>query len=114
MTATQESPLTGKTLRNKPFRALRVAAVDRLCDDAAAVTFAVPDEHVEEFAFKPGQSLTVRRTIDGIELRRTYSICSPAGTSPRIGVREVPGGAFSGWLIRDIAAGDELDRSSPV
>ena len=39
----------------------RSPRVDRLCADAAAVTFDVPDELAERFAFLPGQSLTVRR-----------------------------------------------------
>ena len=65
------------------FHALRVAAVDRLCADAVAVTFDVPEPLRERFAFRPGQSLTVRRGAE----RRTYSICAPAGAAPRIGVR---------------------------
>jgi ring-1,2-phenylacetyl-CoA epoxidase subunit PaaE len=62
-----------------------VAAVDRLCDDAAAVTFVVPDDLADEFAFRPGQSLTVRREVNGRDERRSYSICAPAGAAPRIG-----------------------------
>jgi ring-1,2-phenylacetyl-CoA epoxidase subunit PaaE len=113
MAIAQMSAPTGKTLHNKPFRTLRITAVERLCDDAVAVTFAVPDDYADEFAFKPGQSMTVRRTIDGVEQRRTYSICSPVGTAPRIGVREVPGGAFSSWLVHGTAPGDELEAQPP-
>lgn len=103
-----------KTLRRNLFHKLRVHSVERLCDDAAAITFDVPAELAAEFAFKPGQSLTVRRTIDGTEQRRSYSICAQAGRAPRIGVRQVPGGAVSGWLVHNIAAGDELDVQSPT
>jgi len=70
------------------FTKLRVAAIDELCDDAVAITFDVP----AGFEFQPGQSLTIRRG----EARRSYSICAPAGARPRIGVREVAGGAVSG------------------
>ena len=66
------------------FHPLTVASVERLCDDAVAVTFDVPDELREAFAFAAGQSLTLRRTIDGQEHRRTYSICAPVGERPRI------------------------------
>src|SRR5205814_3612514 len=76
------------------FHPLTVARVDPLTDDSAAVTFAVPDALRSTFAFRPGQSLTVRRGDE----RRSYSICAPAGRAPRIGVREVVGGAVSGWL----------------
>ena len=69
------------------FHTLTVAAVDRLCDDAVAVTFDVPGHLVEAFAFEAGQSLTLRRTLDGQEHRRSYSICAPFGARPRIGLR---------------------------
>ncbi|GIF03744.1 1,2-phenylacetyl-CoA epoxidase subunit PaaE [Actinoplanes siamensis] len=91
------------------FHPLRVAAVDRLCADAVAVTLDVPPELAERFAFRPGQSLTVRRAGE----RRTYSICAAAGAAPRIGVREVPGGKISGWIVRDLRPGDELEVSPP-
>ena len=59
----------------REFHPLRVAAVERLCDDAVAVTFDVPADLAGTYAFRPGQSLTVRRADE----RRTYSICAPAG-----------------------------------
>ncbi|WP_159837709.1 1,2-phenylacetyl-CoA epoxidase subunit PaaE [Nocardia sp. CY41] len=111
--APEGSPITRKNWRNKSFHSLTVSAVERLCADAAAVSFAVPDELREEFTFLPGQSLTVRRTIEGVEHRRSYSICAPAGASPRIGVRVVPGGLLSGWLVNDLHPGDEVDVQRP-
>ena len=91
------------------FYPLTVAAVEPLTDDAAAITFDVPDALAGQFAFKPGQSLTVRRGDD----RRSYSICVPPGRVPRIGVREVPGGAVSGWLVRGVRPGDVVDVQPP-
>lgn len=112
-TAEVSAPVTGRSVRNRPFRTVRVAEVQKLCDDAAAISFTVPEEYAAEFAFTPGQSVTLRRSIDGVEQRRTYSICSPVGARPRIGVREVPGGPFSGWLVRQLAQGDEIDVQPP-
>lgn len=106
-------PATAPSVRNRTFRTLRVVDVQPLCEDAVAITFAVPDEYAAEFAFSPGQSLTVRCTLGGAEQRRTYSICSAVGAPLRIGVREVPGGAVSGWLVHQLKAGDELDVASP-
>src|SRR5215472_9760916 len=91
------------------FYPLTVSAVDSLTADAAALTFAVPAGLREVFAFKPGQSLTVRREQE----RRSYSICVPPGRAPRIGVREVPGGAVSGWLVRDVRRGDVVEVQPP-
>ncbi|MEV6603736.1 1,2-phenylacetyl-CoA epoxidase subunit PaaE [Kutzneria sp. NPDC051319] len=96
------------------FHALTVCDVERLCDDAVAVSFDVPDELAELFAFRPGQSLTLRREIDGLEARRSYSICAPAGSKPRIGVREVPGGAFSPWLVHEVRPGDRIEVLPPT
>jgi ring-1,2-phenylacetyl-CoA epoxidase subunit PaaE len=92
------------------FHPLRVAAVESLTDDAAAVTFAVPDDLRALFEFAPGQSLTVRRG----EERRSYSICAPSGRAPRIGVREVAGGAVSGWLVHTVRPGDTVEVQAPA
>jgi ring-1,2-phenylacetyl-CoA epoxidase subunit PaaE len=97
----------------REFHPLRVAAVDRLCDDAVAVTFHVPAELAGRYAFRPGQSLTVRRPDDPADERRTYSICAPAGAAPRIGVRQVPGGLVSSWLVRELRPGDRVDVAPP-
>jgi ring-1,2-phenylacetyl-CoA epoxidase subunit PaaE len=91
------------------FHQLRVARVDRLTDDAAAVTFAVPDGLAAQFRFAPGQSLTVRRGAE----RRSYSICAPVGRPPRIGVREVDGGAVSGWLVHEVRPDDVVEVQPP-
>ncbi|MGI8695708.1 MAG: FAD-binding oxidoreductase, partial [Mycobacteriales bacterium] len=92
------------------FHPLRVAAVESLTADAVAVTFDVPAELRDTFAFTPGQSLTVRRGVE----RRSYSICAPAGESPRIGVREVAGGTMSGWLVHEIRPGDTVQAQAPA
>ena len=91
-----------------------MARVDRLTDDAAAVTFDVPAELAAEYAFRAGQSLTLRRTDDGGDERRDYSICAPVGASLRIGVREVPGGLFSSWLVHYVRPGDEIEVLPPA
>jgi ring-1,2-phenylacetyl-CoA epoxidase subunit PaaE len=96
------------------FHELTVAAVERLTDDSAAVTFAVPPELREAYDFKAGQSLTLRRRIDGKEHRRSYSICARAGASPRVGVREIPNGLFSSWLVRVVAVGDTVEVQTPT
>lgn len=96
------------------FHELTVAGVEQLTDDAAAVTFDVPDDLVEAFDFRAGQSLTLRRVIDGEEHRRSYSICAPVGASPRVGVREIPGGLFSSWLVRDVRPGDVVEVQTPM
>jgi ring-1,2-phenylacetyl-CoA epoxidase subunit PaaE len=106
--------VTASTRARGEFHALTVAAVTPLCDDAVAITFDLPPELAEPYAFRAGQSLTLRRTVDGRQERRSYSICSPEGGAPRIGVREVPGGLFSSWLVRRVRPGDEIEVGTPA
>jgi ring-1,2-phenylacetyl-CoA epoxidase subunit PaaE len=113
MSLTAEAP--ARSGRVQPvFHTLTVASVERLCDDAAAVAFDVPEHLREAFAFEAGQSLTLRRTIDGQEHRRTYSICAPVGAPPRVGVREIPDGLFSSWLVHELRPGDEVEVQTPT
>ncbi len=96
------------------FHALTVSAVERLTEDSAAVTFAVPEHLRADFDFGAGQFLTLRRVVDGEEHRRSYSICAPVGAAPRVGVREIPGGLFSSWLVNEVAVGDVVEVQTPT
>lgn len=102
--------------RSRPvFHRLRVAAVDALTDDAVAVTFDVPDHLREAYRFTAGQHLTLRRVVDGEDVRRSYSICAPAGSGVlRIAVRRLAGGRFSEWATTRLRAGDEVDVLTPA
>ncbi|OJY48203.1 MAG: phenylacetic acid degradation protein [Pseudonocardia sp. 73-21] len=108
MTSDITEPRTGG------FHPLRVASVERLCDDAVAVTFDVPESLKQAYAFSPGQYLTLRTVTDDGEERRSYSICAPSGAAPRVGVRRVAGGLFSEWLVDRLEAGDEIEVGPPA
>ncbi|MEV7184793.1 1,2-phenylacetyl-CoA epoxidase subunit PaaE [Kitasatospora sp. NPDC093102] len=99
--------------RRPTFHRLSIDRVERLCEDAVAVTFAVPDGLAEEYAFRPGQTLTLRKLVDGSDERRSYSICAPVGGPLRIAVREVPGGLFSRWLVREAKPGEKVEVLTP-
>jgi ring-1,2-phenylacetyl-CoA epoxidase subunit PaaE len=100
------------------FHQLRVQQVERLTDDAVAVTFAIPAELADAFRFLPGQHVTVRTAAAGDDLRRNYSICTPATTdaprSLRIGVKRVAGGGFSAYALERMRAGDLVDVMTPT
>jgi len=91
------------------FHPLTVRDVRPDADDAVLVSFDVPPALADVFRFEPGQYLTVRHG----ELRRSYSICAAPGEELRVGVRHVPGGAFSGWVHGSLKAGDRLDAMEP-
>lgn len=107
-------PVPGQR-RHAVFHELRVASVDRLTDDAVAVTFDVPPALRDEFRFRAGQHLTVRAPQVPGDVRRNYSICAPAtGDLVRIGVKRVPDGAFSTFVTERLAAGDVLEVMTPT
>jgi ring-1,2-phenylacetyl-CoA epoxidase subunit PaaE len=101
--------------RHSVFHPLRVAAVERLTDDAVAVTFDVPPELREEFRFQAGQHVSIRSPVVGDEVRRNYSICAPATSGRlRIGVKRIPDGVFSGYVAERLQPGDVLDIMTPT
>src|SRR3954470_20930630 len=111
MTAPAEAP--ARPRRRPQFHPLTVARVEKLTDDAVAVTFDVPAELAEDYRFRSGQALTLRRVDGDRDERRSYSICAPVGAAPRVGVREVPGGFFSSFLVHEVAVGDEIEVLPP-
>jgi ring-1,2-phenylacetyl-CoA epoxidase subunit PaaE len=97
------------------FHQLRVAAVSPLTDEAVAVELEVPPDLAGEFRYLPGQHVTLRAVLDGEDLRRSYSICANASDGKlRVGIKRLPGGAFSTWATTTLAAGDMLEVMEPV
>jgi ring-1,2-phenylacetyl-CoA epoxidase subunit PaaE len=101
--------------RHSVFHPLRVARIERLTDDAVAITFDVPPELSEEFRFQAGQHVSIRSPVVGDEVRRNYSICAPATSGPlRIGVKRIPDGVFSSYAAERLRPGDVLDIMTPT
>jgi ring-1,2-phenylacetyl-CoA epoxidase subunit PaaE len=97
------------------FHRLAVNDLRRESADAVSLTFAIPKALADDYAYAPGQYLTLRTTMDGEEVRRSYSICSgPDDGELRIAVKKVDGGAFSSWAADELKAGDELDVMTPT
>ena len=100
------------------FHPLRVTAVERLTDDSAAVTLAVPPGLRAEYRYAPGQHIALRRFSEsGTEIRRTYSLCDPATPEPatlRVGIRQVEGGEFSTYALKELQPGDEVEVLQPT
>lgn len=97
------------------FHRLTVDDLRRETSDAISLTFAIPDELADDYAFASGQYLTLRTTIEGEEVRRSYSICSsPDDRELRIAVKKVDGGAFSSWALDELKSGDTLDVMTPT
>ena len=100
---------------DKFFHKLTVSRVLRLTNECIEVTFDVPADLKSLFDFKAGQYLTIRKTIDGEELRRSYSICSsPTEGSLAIAIKKIENGRFSGWANKHLKAGDSLEVMIPA
>ncbi len=100
--------------RHSVFHPLTVEAVEPVTDDSVAITFAVPPELREDYAFTQGQHLTIRTELAGDDVRRNYSICSPVSSGVlRVAVKRLPGGAFSEHALDVLEPGDVLDVMTP-
>lgn len=96
------------------FHDLRVRRIEPDTAEASIVTFDVPAELREVFGFTQGQYLTLRKTIDGQDLRRSYSICAGVDDGElRVAVRKVKGGVFSHWINERLKPGDTLSVMAP-
>lgn len=96
------------------FHELTVAGIERQTPDAVALAFDIPDGLKRDFAFAPGQYLTLAATIDGEDVRRSYSICSaPGDPTLRVGVKRIADGRFSAFVNERLSVGDTIRVMTP-
>ncbi len=97
------------------FHSLKVKDVRSETADCVSVSLEVPAAKQELFRFLPGQYLTFRREMDGVEVRRSYSICSsPNDGELRVAIKKVEQGKFSSFANDVLKAGDELETMPPM
>ena len=96
------------------FHPLKVRAIEADTAEAVIVSFDVPQDLRATFGFTQGQYLTLRTSIDGQDLRRSYSICAGVDDGElRVGVRKVRGGVFSNWINAHLKPGDAVQVMAP-
>ena len=104
------------SVRPSPARGFHRLIVSRIrpqTTDGVAVAFDVPDDLADTFRFRPGQYLTLRATIDGQDVRRSYSICSADDAGHlEVGIKRVEGGAFSSFA-QNLRPGDTVEVMPP-
>lgn len=97
------------------FYQIPVKNIERQTRNAITIELEVPDELKGVFAFDPGQYLTFRKTIDGEEVRRNYSLCSsPLDKKWQVGIKKVPDGIFTGWAHGQLKPGDLMEVMPPM
>ncbi|MCP8938490.1 phenylacetate-CoA oxygenase/reductase subunit PaaK [Alsobacter sp. SYSU M60028] len=97
------------------FHPLEVTEVRRETRDAVVVTLKPTSDDGALFDFIQGQYLTFRKMFDGVELRRSYSICAGKDDGVlRVGIKRVDGGAFSTWANENLKPGEVLEAMPPM
>lgn len=96
------------------FYSLTVSDIRRETREAVVVTLTPTPSEQGKFRFVQGQYLTFRKTFDGEELRRSYSICSGVNDRTlRVGIKKVDGGWFSTWANDELQVGDTIEAMPP-
>ncbi|BAF53622.1 1,2-phenylacetyl-CoA epoxidase subunit PaaE [Corynebacterium glutamicum] len=106
--------MTSVIKKKAKFNTLSVSGVKKLTDDSVEVSFDVPEELQDDYDYIPGQYVALRATVDGEELRRSYSICDiPNKGTIRVGIKKDLGGKFSTWANEELQLGDVIDVMNP-
>lgn len=96
------------------FHKLTVAEIRRETDDAIAIRLIPAEDARAQFAFRPGQHLTLRHQFDEEDVRRTYSVCAaPSEGELWVAIKRIKGGLFSNWANNSLAVGDEIEAMVP-
>jgi len=96
------------------FYTIKVADLYKETRDCVVISFDIPAHLRSKFAFKQGQHITLRKMINGEDIRRNYSMCSsPLDHQWKVAVKAIPGGVFSNFANTSLNIGDELDLMPP-
>lgn len=96
------------------FHQVKVKEVYKDTKDTVVVSFDIDKTLQNSFQFSQGQHLTLRRIINGDDVRRSYSLCSsPLENQWKVAIKEIPGGIFSTYANNELKAGDTLDVMKP-
>ncbi len=97
------------------FHPLVISKIKKETPESVSVCFEIPDALAEDFLYKEGQNITIKTTIEGQELRRSYSLCTaPYEKEIKVAVKKVPGGLFSSFANDQLKEGDVLEILPPV
>ncbi len=97
------------------FYQLKIKEVIKETPDCVSICFDVPAELESVFNYKEGQNITIKKTIQGNEVRRSYSICkAPYENQLKVAIKKVEGGLFSTYANEHLAKGDMLEVMPPA
>ncbi len=97
------------------FHLLEIKEVCNETAECVSVVLSIPENLKDTFKFLPGQYITLKKNINGEEVRRSYSICSePSEGELRVAIKHVENGKFSGFANRDLQSGETLEAMPPL
>lgn len=97
------------------FHTLKVKTINQETEDTVSVSFDVPEDLQADYQYNAGQYLTLRTTIDGEDLRRSYSLCSaPFEAQWKVAIKMIPNGKFSTFAKTTLKSGDEIQVMTPT
>jgi len=97
------------------FHQLKIKDVKKETAECVSISFNIPDELTNLFAFKEGQNITIKKNINGEEIRRSYSVCTaPYEKELRVAVKKMNGGLFSQFANDSLQPGDILEVLPPT
>ncbi len=96
------------------FHKLNISEIRQETPEAVSILFNVPAEMKPQYAFKAGQYLNLKLTLDGQKIRRAYSICaSPESGELRIAIKAVKNGLFSQFANTQLKTNQTLEVGIP-
>ena len=96
------------------FHKVSIQEVIKETADAVSLLFDIPGNLKSKFAFHSGQYLTLKKTINGKEVRRAYSICSsPSDSYLKVAIKAVENGTFSTYATTELKSGNFIEISEP-
>jgi len=97
------------------FKKLIVKEIKTETADTVSISFEIPSELKPEFNYQAGQYITIKKEVDGEEIRRSYSLSSsPLENDFRIGVKKIANGKMSSFLNEQLKVGDLLEVLPPL
>lgn len=97
----------------KDFFSIKVKDIKRQTGKAVEVSFDIPQDLKNIFTYEPGQYITLSTTVNGVEVRRSYSICSSPEDDLSVVVKAIPDGIFSNFINLNLKSGDFLNIMPP-
>lgn len=97
------------------FHTLTISDIRKETEDTVSIAFEIPTAIKNDYAFKPGQYLTLKALIDGEDTRRSYSLCSaPFENEWRVAVKQIENGKFSTYANNSLSIGQSMEVMTPA